>query len=196
MMSDCGTHELYIIIANISKRPNIRSMIASASAFGADVLVVKQPKFSLDTHVPPNVPSSVNIRRFDTLRDCCDFVHSRGGAVIGVEIVDGAKNLDEDPFPFSGTCAVMMGNEGTGMSLQQKEQCDDFCYMSQHGGGTASLNVAVAAAIALHRFSLAREQPCGRGIRGMLPALERRPEPMARTDLGSGTERFTEAGEG
>ena len=31
--------------------------------------------------------------------------------------------------------------------------CDGFVYIAQHGRGTASLNVACAAAIVLHRFS-------------------------------------------
>ena len=39
------------------------------------------------------------------------------------------------------------------MSEQQKACCDSFVYISQHGGGTASLNVTVAASIILHRFA-------------------------------------------
>ncbi|CAN0310824.1 unnamed protein product [Ectocarpus sp. 13 AM-2016] len=50
----------------------------------------------------------------------------------------------------------MPGNEastGSGMSEQQKACCDSFVYISQHGGGTASLNVTVAASIVLHRYA-------------------------------------------
>lgn len=39
------------------------------------------------------------------------------------------------------------------MSEQQKSCCDSFVYISQHGGGTASLNVTVAASIILHRYA-------------------------------------------
>ena len=47
----------------------------------------------------------------------------------------------------------MLGNEGSGLSPTQLAQCDALVYIAQHGGGTASLNVACAAAIVLHRFT-------------------------------------------
>ncbi|CAN0273678.1 unnamed protein product [Ectocarpus sp. 12 AP-2014] len=142
---------LFLVIANISKRCNIRSLIASAVAFRAEILIVGQPKFSIETHAPGGLPPGVTFTRFSDLPSCRDFVHSRGGTLIGVEIGGGARNIDEEPF--LGTCAFMPGNEGSGMSEQQKACCDSFVYISQHGGGTASLNVTVAASIVLHRYA-------------------------------------------
>eukprot|EP00752_Nemacystus_decipiens_P017741 g15908.t1 len=84
-----------------------------------------------------------------------------GGTLVGVEIGNGARNVDDEPF--SGTCAFMPGNEGSGMSEQQKACCDSFVYISQHGGGTASLNVTVAASIILHRYAGWKADGCGRG---------------------------------
>lgn len=52
------------------------------------------------------------------------------------------------------------------MSEKQKAYCDSFVYISQYGGGTASLNVTVAASIILHRFSAWRmdgSRPIARG---------------------------------
>lgn len=50
------------------------------------------------------------------------------------------------------------------MSEQQKACCDSFVYISQHGGGTASLNVTVAASIILHRYAGWRaDSSCGGG---------------------------------
>lgn len=48
--------------------------------------------------------------------------------------------------------AFMMGNEGQGMNEKQMAVCDGFVKISQYGGGTASLNVSVAASIVLQRF--------------------------------------------
>ncbi len=86
--------------------------------------------------------------------------------IIGVEIDNSSINLEEEPFSsFSSSCAsssssscncnsiaFMMGNEGSGMSLKQMSICDGFIRISQYGGGTASLNVSVAAALVLHRY--------------------------------------------
>lgn len=72
---------------------------------------VGQPKFSIETHAPPpdRLPPGFSVRRFPDLPSCRDFVHSRGGTLVGVEIGEGARNVDEEPF--SGTCAFMPGNE-------------------------------------------------------------------------------------
>eukprot|EP00884_Botryococcus_braunii_P005995 jgi/Botrbrau1/15397/Bobra.43_2s0025.1 len=48
----------------------------------------------------------------------------------------------------------MLGNEGAGLSEAQMRECDAFVYIPQYGCGTASLNVTVAASIALHHFAL------------------------------------------
>ncbi|CAM9504117.1 unnamed protein product [Ascophyllum nodosum] len=101
---------LFLVIANISKRCNIRSLITSAVAFGAEVLVaVGQPKFAIETHAPKGLASGLAVERFPDLSSCRDYVHARGGRLIGIEIVGGAVNVDEEPF--RGTCAFMPGNE-------------------------------------------------------------------------------------
>lgn len=43
--------------------------------------------------------------------------------------------------------------QGTGLSPKECEICDFFVYIPQYGGGTASLNVTVAASIILHHFA-------------------------------------------
>jgi tRNA C32,U32 (ribose-2'-O)-methylase TrmJ len=40
------------------------------------------------------------------------------------------------------------------MSAKQLKLCDRFVYIPQHGPGTASLNVTVAASIVLHHFAV------------------------------------------
>lgn len=39
-----------------------------------------------------------------------------------------------------------------GLSAKECEICDFFIYIPQYGGGTASLNVTVAASIVLHHY--------------------------------------------
>jgi tRNA G18 (ribose-2'-O)-methylase SpoU len=40
------------------------------------------------------------------------------------------------------------------MNAMQVAICDDFVYIPQYGGGTASLNVTVAASIIMQSFAL------------------------------------------
>lgn len=45
-------------------------------------------------------------------------------------------------------------DQGQGLSEKQMRLCDGFVYIPQHGPGTASLNVTVAASIVLHQFAV------------------------------------------
>jgi tRNA C32,U32 (ribose-2'-O)-methylase TrmJ len=44
--------------------------------------------------------------------------------------------------------------QGQGLSAKQVRLCDSFVYIPQYGGGTASLNVTVAASIILQNFAV------------------------------------------
>ena len=129
------------------------------------------------TDIPPQIQNGVRsgkmrITKFDKLEECVEHIksipccdemaevadasinattnHNTAIPIIGVEIDDKSVNLEEEPFTTS--TAFMMGNEGDGMSAKQMASCDGFLRISQFGGGTASLNVSVAAGLVLHRF--------------------------------------------
>lgn len=61
--------------------------------------------------------------------------------------------MSVEQHPFDGNTAFLVGNEGTGLTEQQKKRCDYLVYIKQFGQG-ASLNVNVATGIVLHHFSL------------------------------------------
>ena len=146
-----------LIISNISKRNNIKTLLIGAAAFGvSEVLVVGQPKLDLPQLLAlafgAEDPAPLVVRRFDTLGSCRAYVMSCGGSICGVEIMHDAR--DVCTHPFRGDTALLLGNEGTGLSSTQVDVCDHFVYISQHGGGTASLNVSVAAATVMHHFQV------------------------------------------
>jgi len=175
---------LYLIITNISKSNNIKSLLLAAYAYGTTtVFVVGQPKFNIDVinYVNPNLSlkprtdlpkqllspmkrGEFQVRRFNSLEECVVHIReiggkenanrSRGVQILGVEIVEGAQDIDSEPFDVDKDTAIMMGNEGSGMNRKQMKICDGFLRISQYGGGTASLNVNVAANIVMHRFNI------------------------------------------
>ena len=160
----------YLIITNISKRKNVKSLLLEAAAFGcSEIFVAGQKKFEFDpdaadgTDVPPQLghhlrSGAMAITRFDGIEECVAHIRSMAGGgdlpgpvrIVGVEIDDGAIDVEDEPF--EGDTAFMMGNEGQGMNERQMNVCDGFVRIAQYGGGTASLNVSVAAGIVLHRF--------------------------------------------
>ncbi|KAF0694618.1 Aste57867_14514 [Aphanomyces stellatus] len=150
---------MYLIINNIQKRKNIRDMLLSASAFGVvEVFVVGHKLLSFDQalnveDVLPDFVFPFRITRFATLVECRDHLKALGVTIIGIEILHNAKSVN-DPDVFAGPTALMVGNEGSGLSDAQLAICDRFAYIPQYGGGTASLNVTVAASIVMHSFAV------------------------------------------
>jgi len=95
----------------------------------------------------------ISIERFSSLVECVNYVKCNVKAkVCGVEIVNSALDVNTEPFETDANLCLMIGNEGTGLSTKQMELCDYFVRISQFGGGTASLNVSVAASIVMQRF--------------------------------------------
>eukprot|EP00571_Detonula_confervacea_P011949 CAMPEP_0172303992 /NCGR_PEP_ID=MMETSP1058-20130122/5459_1 /TAXON_ID=83371 /ORGANISM="Detonula confervacea, Strain CCMP 353" /LENGTH=191 /DNA_ID=CAMNT_0013015037 /DNA_START=46 /DNA_END=618 /DNA_ORIENTATION=- len=168
----------YLILTNISKRQNIKKLLQLAAAYGCPtIFVVGQKKFEFDpdaegTEIPATIQNGLRngkmkIVHFDKLHACVEHIKSISCCVekvdanniqaekttipiIGVEIDNSSLNLEGEPFTSS--VAFMMGNEGSGMTDKQMSVCDGFIRISQYGGGTASLNVSVAAGLVLHRF--------------------------------------------
>ena len=97
----------------------------------------------------------IQLRQFDKFKDCRQYLQDEGIHVIGVEIDERSKVLDDDyvlPPTKSNKLAIFMGNEGQGIHPNHLKSCHDLIRIPQYGVGTASLNVNVAASIVLHRF--------------------------------------------
>ena len=158
-MGEEVTAEGFLVISNISKKANVKTLVALAVTYGIEhVLIVGQPKFSFSTHAPPieDLRRRVSFHTFPSLPECCMFLKERGARLYGVEICDNATAVESATFR-GHPCAFMMGNEGAGMSPPQLSACDEFICIPQYGSGTASLNVANACAIVLQYFALSRE---------------------------------------
>ncbi|KAG2440631.1 hypothetical protein HYH02_010210 [Chlamydomonas schloesseri] len=142
----------YIITHSVSKRHNIGTIVRSATAFGVkEVCLVGSRQFN--TFGSHGSDAHVAFRHFDTLAKCVQHLKEvEGCRVLGIEICEGALPVQE--HPFTGPTAFLLGNEGQGMTERQMALCDGFVYIPQHGAGTASLNVAVAASIVLHHFAI------------------------------------------
>lgn len=153
----------YFIICNISKNPNIKTLLKTSVAFGCrKIFVCGQKKFCWDYtsdkhHIPHQIVpllknGTVQIIHFNKLQDCISHLHSQDIQVVGIEIDETAVDVDHPDCFNDRDVAFMAGNEGQGMNINQMKSCDSFIKISQFGGGTASLNVSVAAGIVLHRF--------------------------------------------
>ncbi|XP_066379595.1 uncharacterized protein [Miscanthus floridulus] len=124
--------ESVVVVHNVAKRHNVGTLARSATAFGvAEVVVVGRRDVSaFGSH---GATSHLRFRHFASLALARAYLKDeRGCDICGVEITEDAKPVTAHPFRRS--TAFLFGNE--------------------YGGGTASLNVTVAASIVLHHFGV------------------------------------------
>ncbi|XP_042030614.1 putative TrmH family tRNA/rRNA methyltransferase isoform X2 [Salvia splendens] len=143
-------YESYVVVHNIAKRHNVGTLARSATAFGVSelILVGRRDFNAFGSH---GSTSHMRFRHFHTLSLARNYLKEKDCDICGVEITDNAVPVNTHPFRKS--TAFLVGNEGTGLSPKECEMCDFFVYIPQYGGGTASLNVTVAASIVLQHFA-------------------------------------------
>ena len=174
----------YLVIANIAKSANVRSLLLAAVAFGCHaVLIVGQAKnlpqddpidnagTTAATKNPISAPvlervneGGLQLHRFPKWKDCVAFLSSNKIRLIGVEIDETSVVLDDGYFsshPLDCDTALVMGNEGSGLHPKYMEACDALIMLSQYGSGTASFNVSIAASMVLYRFRQEQERRRG-----------------------------------
>ena len=150
---------LYLVLTNISKRSNVRSLLQVAASFNCSaVFVVGQRQFNFDVEgndIPPDLRQHVAsdkmpIVRFEKWDECVKHLRDENIELVGIEIHEKAVNIED--FSSQRNVAVLPGNEGQGIHPKHMKDCDSFVKISQYGGGTASLNVYVATSIVLSRY--------------------------------------------
>ena len=129
MTSEIPTErELYLVLYNISKKNNVKDLIATATAFGFQTILVGT------AHSKVSSIDENQIIRFDSLEATKLYLNDRGIPLVGIEILDNAHNVITRPF-VNKSIAFMPGNEGTGLNLPQRDVCNYFVYIPQYGNG-------------------------------------------------------------
>jgi tRNA G18 (ribose-2'-O)-methylase SpoU len=147
-------HECRLLIYNIGKKPNVGTLLRSAVAFGVREVVYISSRGrakDLGTFGNKGTKNYVKITTFKSLNEAVEYLRNDGFRILGVEIRDDAKKVQDNPF-WPRT-AIVLGNEGDGLNAQIAAECDGFVYIPHYGHGTASLNVAVAGSIILQYYS-------------------------------------------
>ena len=140
-----------LILDSVQSPFNVGSILRTAAAYRVEHVWLAGATTS---------PRAANVRKtalgtdrfleFSTVERAADAVtHAReaGWRVIGLELADGAR-----PFhavALGGAVCIVVGNEDHGISAAALRACDDVAYLPQLGK-VGSLNVAVAASIAIY----------------------------------------------
>ena len=129
---------------------NLGAIIRTAECAGVHgVIVPKRRSASLSYTVGKASAGAVEymrVARVTNIASLLDELKERGIWVYGADM-DGT---DYRKCDFSGACAIVIGNEGKGISRLVREKCDVIVSLPMKGK-INSLNASVAAGILMYR---------------------------------------------
>lgn len=147
---ESGEAPLFVVLDGVTDVRNLGAIARSAECFGATALVI--PTQGVAPIQEDAIKSSsgalmrLPVSRVDDVAAAVSMLESNG--VLGVALTEkGAEPLTETPIPRPA--CLVMGDEERGISSEVLAACSRRVYVPM-AGKTASLNVSVAAGIALY----------------------------------------------
>lgn len=144
--------EKILILDNVQDPGNLGTIIRSAVAFNFDTIVLS-PK-TVDLYNPKVVRSTQGMM-FHTniiIRKPVSFINelkNEGYKIVGTKVTNGIDVRESKTYSHF---ALIIGNEGKGMSEELSELCDEYLYIKMNDQ-CESLNAAVAASILMYEIS-------------------------------------------
>ena len=148
-----NSDEPVIVIADgIADPHNLGAIIRTAEALGSQGLIIPQRRAAGVTSAVSKVAAgaleSFPVARVVNLSRALETLKKEGFWIYGT-VAEGGKRLQD--FNFQGAIGLVIGSEGSGLSLLTQRCCDELISIPL-GGKTPSLNASVAAAINLYEI--------------------------------------------
>jgi 23S rRNA (guanosine2251-2'-O)-methyltransferase len=147
---------LVLVLDGVSDPHNLGACVRTADAAGADAVVAPRDRAAGLTPVVRKVAAgAAETMPFAQVTNLARSLKDLKAA--GLWIAGTAEDGERDLFDadLTGSLALVMGAEGRGLRRLTRESCD-YCLRLPMRGAVASLNVSVAAGIAL--FEARRQQ--------------------------------------
>lgn len=145
-----------IILDEIEDPHNLGAIIRSAECAGAHGVIIKKRRSAGLTYTAYKASAGalehVPVARVTNIGDTIDELKSRNIWVYGADM-NGEDYCKTD---FSGSAALVIGNEGKGISRLVREKCDVIVSLPLKGK-INSLNASVAAGILMYKVAEKRE---------------------------------------
>lgn len=148
-----------IAAEGINDPQNLGAIIRSAEAFGANGMIIPQRRAVGITPAVAKVAAGAldhfSVSRVVNMNQTLETLKAEGFWLYGLA-VNGAQSLSG--AKLSGPVVLVIGAEGSGLSLQAQKHCDQLVSIPLLGQ-TESLNASVASGIALYEVFRQRAQP-------------------------------------
>lgn len=146
---------LHVAVENLEHDRNIGSIVRTANAFNvAGVHIVGRRRWNRRGAMVTD--AYLDITHHPDPEDLHTWATSAELPILAIDVVPGATPIEGYEFPPA--CVLLLGQEGPGISERALAASQAVLSITQYGS-TRSINVAAAAAIAMH--SWARAHPPG-----------------------------------
>jgi tRNA G18 (ribose-2'-O)-methylase SpoU len=145
---DRTRHPLHVAVENWRHDLNIGSVVRTANAFNAaTVHVVGNRRWNRRGAMVTD--RYMHMAHHEDVADLLRWARGRDLPVLGIDNLPGAVPLEGYRMP--GSCMLLLGQEGPGLSAAAHAACDVVLSIAQFGS-TRSINAGAAAAIAMHAW--------------------------------------------
>lgn len=160
--------KICLVALNIRSTHNVGAFFRTCDGFGANLMLVgitPRPFEKRDTRLPHIAKKAhtaiektalgaermVSWKYFETFIECCDYLKEQGYRIIAIEQSKDAQHIQR--LLTKQNTALIVGPEVDGLSNIELNMCDEIYEIPMHGK-KESLNVSVAAGIALYQATL------------------------------------------
>ncbi len=157
-----------LLLDHVQDPQNVGSLLRSADAAGVHGVYLPRDRAAAVTPAVVRASSGacehLAVAQVANLAQTLQRLKARGVWVCGLDAGPDARSLWEEPL-LDEAVAIVVGSEGTGLARLTRDRCDARVRIPMRGR-VASLNAAVAGAIALAEVRRRRAAATGRGSRG------------------------------
>ena len=149
------TRAVVPVVEGLVNVGNVSAIMRTAEALGCQDLhvVTGDDAFKQSTRTSQGAEKWLDVRTWSAPEACAAHLHAEGYAIVAMHLSEAAVPIGE--IDFAQKTALVFGNEQGGASEAMLEAADRHSVVPQ-AGFTQSLNVSVAAAVALYHARQAR----------------------------------------
>ena len=152
VIEQAGEPPLFLILDSLQDPFNFGSVCRSAGVFGVSgVFVAETGQAEVNSQVARSSAGAINRLKITRSPDLIDTTDSLKETGVQTVATSPHAELRIDELDCTQPMAVVIGNEGTGVSDELLERCDELVSIP-HATGVESLNAAVSTGIVLYEI--------------------------------------------
>lgn len=149
-ITNSNKDDVVVILDHLEDPHNLGAIIRTCEAAGIrSIILSKNRQVQVNATVmktSAGTLQNINLVSVTSIANCIDFLKDNGYWIVGTSLTD---SVDYRTVDYSEKIAIVIGNEGSGISSLVAKKCDFLVKIPMYGT-TNSLNASVAAGIMIY----------------------------------------------